>query len=57
MAADPSVKFIAGMPTSPFPETFLIGADGKIVYESMGFEPEEFDKMVKAIEIQLTKGK
>lgn len=35
------------------PRNFLIDAEGKVVTATIGFEPEEFDKLIRAIEATL----
>ena len=32
------------------PRNFVIGPDGKVLFQSQGFEPEEFDEMIEVIE-------
>ena len=32
------------------PRNFLIGADGKVVLATVGYDAEEFDEMIKTIE-------
>lgn len=37
------------------PRNFIIGTDGRIAFESVGYTPEEFDVMIKRIETLLKK--
>lgn len=39
--------------TQSIPRNIIIDMDGKIVYQSIGYSVEEFDKMVKLIETKL----
>jgi len=32
------------------PRNFVIGPDGTVLYQSQGYEPHEFEEMVKLIE-------
>jgi peroxiredoxin len=49
-AADPD-KAIYSLYASRFiPRNFVIGPDGTILFESQGFEPDEFERMIEVIE-------
>ena len=37
------------------PRSYVVGVDGKIVYQSVGYNPREFDQMKKAIEKEIAK--
>jgi len=57
VAPDPKRVVFRLYATQNIPRNFLIGADGRIVFESSGFNPEEFGEMVKVIEKELGKTK
>jgi peroxiredoxin len=55
MAADPERKIFARFATDQIPRDYVIGADGKIAYQSNGFTEPEFKKMLGVIEKELKK--
>jgi peroxiredoxin len=55
MAADPERKIFARFATDQIPRDYVIGADGKIAYQSNGFTEPEFKKMLEVIDKELKK--
>ncbi len=55
LAGDPKREFYAKYAGKYIPRNYLINAEGKIVYQSMGFNPEEFAKLVATIDKELKK--
>lgn len=49
IAADPERKIYGKFATKYIPRTYLIDRDGTIVYQSIGYEPEEFQKLKQKI--------
>lgn len=47
---DPSRGVFAKFADQTIPRTYLYGKDGKLVYSSIGYSPEEFAKLMEAIE-------
>jgi peroxiredoxin len=54
-AADPERKIFARFATDQIPRDYVIGADGKIVFQSSGFTEAEFKEMLSVIEKELKK--
>jgi peroxiredoxin len=50
MAGDPKREDYSKYASAYIPRNVLIGNDGRILFQSVGFETGEFDKMVQAIE-------
>lgn len=57
MAADPQNEVFAKFGVGPIPRNIVIGADGKIVFQSVGFSEAEFAQMVRAIQLELIKAR
>jgi peroxiredoxin len=55
MAADPERKVFARFATDQIPRDYVIGADGKIAFQSSGFTEAEFKKMLDVIQKELKK--
>ena len=53
MAGDPGRKIYAKYATQYIPRNFVIGPDGKVAFQSVGFSQEDFQKMIAAIEAEL----
>ena len=53
MAADPHRSTYKLFADAGIPRTYLVGPDGKIVYQSVGYTPDEFAKLKKALTEQL----
>ena len=51
--ADPKREVYAKYATKYIPRNVLIGADGKVKFQSVGFNQTEFAEMVKTIEVEL----
>ena len=50
MGLDPMQEIYKKYASNYIPRTFVVGKDGKIIYVSVGYTPEEFGQMVKTIE-------
>lgn len=50
MGLDPSQTAYDLYASNYIPRNFLIDADGKVVLSSVGYDPEEFDELIKTIE-------
>ena len=57
VAGDPMRVIYAKYAKQYIPRTYVIGADGRIVFQSVGYESAEFAKMVEVIQKELTKSK
>lgn len=55
MAADPKREIYAKFATQYIPRTYLIGKDGKIVFQHTGFDSGALKELVAAIEKELGK--
>jgi peroxiredoxin len=55
MAGDPEGKIFRSFASDGIPRSYVVGVDGTILYQSLGYEPEEFDKMKRVIEQELEK--
>jgi len=49
-AGDPEMVAYSQYATRFIPRNFVIGPDGTVLYQSQGYEPHEFQEMVKLIE-------
>jgi peroxiredoxin len=56
IAADPDRKIFGRFATQYIPRNYIIGADGKIAFQSVGYTGPEFKKMIEAIDTELKKG-
>jgi peroxiredoxin len=54
-AADPQREVYKLFGSGGIPRSYVVGADGKILYQSVGYLPLEFDQMKKVIEKELAK--
>ena len=50
MGLDPSQAIYDRYASNYIPRNFLIGADGKVMLATVGYDAEEFDEMIKTIE-------
>lgn len=50
MGLDPSQTIYDRYASNYIPRNFLIDRDGKVVVASVGYEPEEFDQLIRTIE-------
>lgn len=57
IAPDPKRAIYGKFATQYIPRNFLIGRDGRIVFESVGYDEGDFKKMIATIEAELGKGK
>jgi peroxiredoxin len=55
MAADPRRAIYSRFATEGIPRTFLIGADGRILYQTFGYMPSDFGHMKDMIRKELGK--
>ena len=53
MGLDPKQEIYKLYASNYIPRNFLVGKDGKIIYLSVGYTPEEFAEMIKTIEAAL----
>jgi len=56
IAPDPKREIYSKYAKMMIPRNFVIGRDGKVIYQHIGFEMEEFENMVKVIKDELHKG-
>ena len=57
LAGDPKRAIYAKYAKQYIPRTYVIGTDGKIVFQSSGYDEAEFKKMLSVIQQELDKGK
>lgn len=50
MGLDPKQDVYKKYASNYIPRNFIVGKDGKVIYVSVGYEPEEFNQMLKVIE-------
>lgn len=50
MGLDPSQEIYKKYASNYIPRNFIVGKDGKVIYVSVGYSPDEFENMLKAIE-------
>lgn len=53
IAPDPRREIYSKFATQFIPRNYVIGKNGRIVFQSMGFAPEDFSKMIELIKAQL----
>ncbi|MBQ6572228.1 MAG: TlpA family protein disulfide reductase [Alistipes sp.] len=53
MGLDPKQEIYNKYASNYIPRNFVVGKDGKVIYVSVGYEPAEFENMLKAIEAAL----
>ena len=56
MGLDPQRKVYDLYASNFIPRNFLIGRDGKVILATVGYEPEEFDALLQAVEMALEAG-
>ena len=56
MAPDPKREIYSKYAKMMIPRNFVIGRDGKVIYQHIGFEMGEFKKMIAIIKNELSKG-
>jgi len=54
-AADPNKELFGKFATNAIPRAVLIGRDGKIKFQSVGFKPEEFIALKNAVKTELNR--
>lgn len=54
-AADPKREIFSKFATQSIPRCVVIGKDGRIKFQSIGFEPKEFQSLIDAVNNQLAK--
>jgi peroxiredoxin len=57
IAGDPGSKIFSRYATQSIPRSYVIGTDGKIAFQSVGYEEGEFNKMIEVIRRELAKVK
>jgi peroxiredoxin len=55
IAADPERKIYSRFATEYIPRNYVIAADGRIAFQSVGYSEPEFKKMLDVIEKELKK--
>jgi peroxiredoxin len=55
IAPDPKREIFSLFARQSIPRNYVIGKDGKIAYQGIGYSPEEFGKMVELIKTELSK--
>jgi peroxiredoxin len=55
MAADSQREVYNLFGNGGIPRSYVVGTDGKIIFQSVGYNPREFDNMKKAIQKELAK--
>ena len=55
LAADPARAIYGKFATEGIPRTYVIGADGPILFQSIGYEPAEFRRMTDLIRGELAR--
>jgi peroxiredoxin len=55
MAPDPKRAIYSRFAGAGIPRNYVIGPDGKIIYESVGYVPNDFEKMARIISLELEK--
>jgi peroxiredoxin len=55
LAADPERKIYSRFATQYIPRNYVIAADGKIAFQSVGYNQEEFKQMLDVIDKELKK--
>jgi peroxiredoxin len=55
IASDPEGEIFRSFASDGIPRSYVVGVDGTILYQSLGYEPDEFDKMKRVIEQELEK--
>lgn len=55
LAADPQRKVYDTFAAKKIPRSYVLGADGKIAYQSVGYSTPEFERLIAAIERELAK--
>jgi peroxiredoxin len=55
MASDPQREVYKLFGNGGIPRSYVVGEDGKILFQSIGYNPAEFDQMKEAIETALKK--
>lgn len=55
MAADPHRETYKRFADAGIPRNYVVGADGMILFQSVGYRPEDFDRMNQVIASELVK--
>jgi peroxiredoxin len=53
LAPDPKRQVYKLFGSAGIPRSYVVGKDGKILFQSVGYNPKEFDRMVRVIEREL----
>ncbi len=54
LAADPDRKIYRAFAKSGIPRTYVVGRDGKILFQSLGYKPAEFEQLKQVIAGELS---
>ena len=57
IAGDPGRKIFSRYATQSIPRSYVISADGRIAFQSIGYEEAEFKKMIEVVRNELAKVK
>jgi peroxiredoxin len=57
IVADPERKLYSAFAKQSIPRNYLIDGEGKIIYQSVGYSTPEFDRLLKAVELEVKKAK
>jgi thiol-disulfide isomerase/thioredoxin len=57
MAPDPERRAYKLFANAGIPRSYVVGRDGTILYQSVGYNPEDFDRMTRIIERELQPAK
>jgi peroxiredoxin len=55
MAADPRRETYKRFAEAGIPRNYVVGPDGKILFQSVGYDPQDFDRMIQVIRSELVK--
>jgi len=53
LAPDPERQVYKLFGSAGIPRSYVVGKDGRILFQSVGYKPQEFDRMVRIIESEL----
>ena len=56
LAPDPQRKVYKLFGNAGIPRSYVVGRDGRILFQSVGYDSREFDRMVRIVESQLRSG-
>jgi peroxiredoxin len=53
LAPDPQRKVYKLFANAGIPRSYVVGKNGRILFQSVGYDPQEFDRMAHIVEIEL----